>query len=56
MLGSLQEVSLLLQYTDDNEHLFVMDLVVPFHWRQEFAVESHRVVRATEGDSRRFLS
>jgi len=26
---------------DDSEYLFVMDLVVPFHWRQGFAVEGH---------------
>ena len=43
MLGSFQEVSLLFQHMDDSEHLFVMDLVVPFHQRQRFAVEGHRV-------------
>jgi len=31
VLGSLQEVSPLLQCVDDSEHLFVMDLVVSFH-------------------------
>jgi len=41
VLGSLQKVSPLLQCTNDSEHLFVMDLVVPFHQRQGFAVESH---------------
>jgi len=39
--GSFQEMPLLFQYTDDSEHLFVVDLIVPFHWRQKFAVESH---------------
>jgi len=33
VLGSLQEVSPLFQCTDDSEHFFVMDLIVPFHWR-----------------------
>jgi len=41
MLGFFQEVSLLFQHMDDSEHLFVMDLVVPFHQRQGFAVEGH---------------
>ena len=43
MPGSFQKVSLLFQCTDDSEHLFVMDLVVPFHWRQGFAVKGHCV-------------
>ena len=41
--GSFQEMPLLFQHTDDGEHLFVVDLVVPFHWRQGFAVEGHWV-------------
>ena len=43
VLSFFQKVPLLFQCTDDSEHLFVIDLVVPFHWRQEFAVESHWV-------------
>jgi len=43
VLGSLQEVFPLFQYTDDSEHLLVMDLVIPFHWRQGFAVEGHQM-------------
>jgi len=43
MSSSFQKVPLFFQGTDDREHLFVMDLVVPFHWRQRFAVESYRV-------------
>jgi len=34
MPGSFQKVSLLFQRTDDSEHLFVMDLIVLFYWRQ----------------------
>ena len=41
--GSFQKVSLLFQRADDSEYLFVMGLVVPFHWRQEFAVKGHWV-------------
>ena len=41
--SSFQKVPLLFQRTDDSKHLFVMDLVVPFHRRQGFAVESYRV-------------
>ena len=40
MSGSLQKVFPLLQCADDSEHLFVMDLVVPFHRRQGFAVRA----------------
>ena len=43
MLDSLQKVSSLLQYMNDSEHLFVMDLVVLFYQRQGFAVESYQV-------------
>ena len=39
--SSFQKVPLLFQRTDNSKHLFVMDLVVPFHWRQGFAIESH---------------
>jgi len=28
----------------DSEHFLVIDLVVPFHWRQGFAVEDHWVL------------
>ena len=34
VLGSFQEMPPLFQYADDSEHLFVMDLVVPFHLSQ----------------------
>jgi len=43
MPGSLQEMPLLFQYVDNSEHLLVMDLVIPFHRRQGFAVEGHWV-------------
>ena len=43
VLGSFQKVSPLFQCTGDSEHLFVMDLVVPFYQRQGFAVEGHQV-------------
>jgi len=43
MLGSFQKVSPLFQHADDSEHLFVMNLVVPFHQRQGFAVEGYWV-------------
>jgi len=39
--SSFQKMPPLFQCTDDSEHLFVMDLVVPFHRRQGFAIESH---------------
>ena len=41
VLGSFQKVPLFFQHADDSEHLLVMDLVVPFHRRQGFAIESH---------------
>ena len=41
VLSSFQKVPLLFQRADDSEHLFVIDLVVLFHWGQGFAVESH---------------
>ena len=43
VLSSFQKVPPLFQRVDDSEHLFVMDLIVPFHQRQEFAVESYWV-------------
>jgi len=39
--GSLQEMPPFYQCADNSEHLLVIDLVVPFHWRQGFAVEGH---------------
>ena len=41
--GSFQEVSPLFQHADDSEHLFVMDLVVLFYWRQRFTIEDYWV-------------
>jgi len=43
VLGSFQKVPSFFQRADDSEHLLVMDLVVPFHRRQGFAIESHLV-------------
>jgi len=44
VLGSFQEMPSLFQCIDDSKHLLVMDLVIPFHQRQGFAVEGHRVL------------
>jgi len=44
VLGSFQEMPPLFQYTDDSEHLLVMDFVIPFHRRQRFVVEGHWVL------------
>ena len=44
MLGFFQKMSLLFQYVDDSEHLLVIDLIIPFHQRQGFAVEGHQVL------------
>jgi len=41
--GSLQEIPPLFQCVDNSEHFLVMDLVIPFHRRQGFAVEGHWV-------------
>jgi len=41
VLGSFQKMPPLFQCADDNEYLLVMDLVIPFYWRQGFAVEGH---------------
>jgi len=41
--SSFQKVPPFFQCTDDSEHLLVMDLIVPFNWRQGFAVESYWV-------------
>jgi len=41
--SSFQKVPLFFQRTDDSKHLLVMDLVVPFHQRQGFAVEGYQV-------------
>jgi len=41
--GSLQEMPPFYQCANNSEHLLVIDLVVPFHWRQGFAVEGHRM-------------
>jgi len=43
VLSSFQKVPPLFQHVDDSEHFFVMDLIVPFHQRQKFAIESYRV-------------
>jgi len=43
VLGSFQKVSSLFQHADDSKHLFIIDLVVPFHRRQGFAIEGYRV-------------
>jgi len=40
---SFQKVPLLFQHADDSEYLLVMDLIVLFHQRQGFAIESHWV-------------
>jgi len=42
VLSSFQKVSLLFQHADNSEHLFVIDLVVPFHQRQGFAIYHKR--------------
>jgi len=42
--SSFQKVPPLFQRMDNSEHLFVIDLVVPFHRRQGFAIESHWVL------------
>ena len=44
VLSSFQKVPPLFQRVDDSKHLFVIDLVVPFHRRQGFAVESYWVL------------
>jgi len=43
VLSSFQKVPPLFQRTNDSKHLLVIDLVVLFHWRQGFAVESYQV-------------
>ena len=47
--SSFQKVPPLFQRVDDSKHLLVMDLIVPFHWRQEFAVEGHQVLFLLSG-------
>ena len=42
--SSFQKVPLLFQHADDSKHLLVIDLVVPFHWKQGLAVESYWVL------------
>jgi len=44
VLGSLQKVPSLFQCADDSKYLLVMDLIIPFYWRQGFAVEGHQVL------------
>ena len=39
--GSFQKVPPLFQHVDDSKHLLIIDLIVPFHQRQGFAIESH---------------
>jgi len=41
--SSFQKIPLLFQHANDSKHLLIMDLVVLFHYRQGFAVESHWV-------------
>jgi len=41
--GSFQEMPSLFQHIDDSKHLFIVDLIVPFHRRQGFAIEGHQV-------------
>jgi len=43
MPGSFQEMPPLFQCADDSEHLLIMDLVIPFHRRQGFAIEGHQM-------------
>ena len=43
MSSSFQKVPPLFQRADDSKHLLVMDLVVLFHRKQGFAVESYWV-------------
>ena len=47
--SSFQKVPPLFQHVDDSKHLFVVDLVVPFHRRQGLAVEGHRVLFLLSG-------
>jgi len=42
--GSFQKVPSFFQRVDDSEHLLIMDLIVLFHQRQRFAIESHWVL------------
>jgi len=44
VLDSLQEVPPLFQHMDNSKYLLVMDLIIPLHWRQGFAVEGHQVL------------
>ena len=43
VLGSFQKMPPLFQCVDDSKYLLVMDLVIPFHWRQGFAIEGHQM-------------
>ena len=43
VLCTFQELPPLLHCTDDRQHLFVMDLVVPFYWGERLGEEGHGV-------------
>jgi len=41
--GSFQEMPPLFQYMNDSKHFLVIDLIIPFHRRQGFAVKGYQV-------------
>jgi len=43
----------LFQCTDDSEHLFVMNLIIPLYWRQGLAVKCYRMPLLFSGQSLR---
>jgi len=46
-------MSPLFQCTDDSEHLLVVNLVIPLHWRQGLAVKGYWVLLLFSGQSLR---